>query len=379
DGKGSMTSWLAKKLLDDLAVRPDADGSVIRVSYSSSDPADAKLIANTFVQTYLDLRRELKINPALRNSEFFQERRDQAREQLTVAKKKLRDYLTENKLVDPTGKYDLENERLNDLSQQLLVAENAAAEARARVGTGSRSTSQEVLANPVVQSLRQSVAQAESELAQMGRTFGSNHPTYRAQVRLVSTLNSKLNAEIGRQAQGILNTGKISTRKAQEISKLLEIQRTKVISLGAHRDAVELLNSDIKSSEEALEQLADKSLERDLISGNEQTNATLLTAATEPGEADSPKLMLNSVVGGILGGLLGCIIALSRESSRPQIRTVQDLMDGFDLPVLVSLPDSDSGKQARGGGGSGGRALPQLTHLGAAPRLENKAGVSDAY
>lgn len=372
-GRGSMTSWLAQQLLEDLAVRPDADGSVIRVSYMAADPREAAEVANTVVQTYLTLRRELKINPALRNSEFFQERREQAREQLAAAKKQLRDYLNKHGLVDPTGKYDLENERLNELSQQLLAAENAAAEARARIDAGGRSTSQEVLANPVVQSLRQSVAQAESELAQMGRRLGSNHPTYRAQVRLVATLNSKLSAEISRQAQGIVNAGKISTRKAQEIAALLEAQRRKVIDLGVHRDAVELMNSDIKTQEEALEQLSDKSLERDLISGNDQTNASLLTPATEPGEPDSPKLVLNSVVAGILGALLGCLIALSRESSRPQIRSIDDLMDGFDLPVLVSLPDSASTKRYSGKGGGGGRALPQLSHLGAsnAPRLEN--------
>ena len=155
--------------------------------------------------------------------------------------------------------------------------------------------------------------------------------------------------------------------------KLLEAQRRRVIDLGVHRDAVELMNADIKTQEEALDQLSDKSLERDLISGNDQTNASLLTPATEPGEPDSPKLVLNSVVGGILGALLGCIIALSRESSRPQIRSIDDLMDGFDLPVLVSLPDSASTKRHRGGGGGGGRALPQLSHLGPsnAPRLEN--------
>jgi uncharacterized protein involved in exopolysaccharide biosynthesis len=371
DGKGSKIDWLADELGKDLTVRADIDGSVIRVGYESSDAEESALIANTVVDAYLNAASDLKIEPIRRNTELFDRRSKQAKEKLTLYKDEKSTYLTENKLIDPTGKYDFENEKLQGLQQEATLLEQKVADAAARQeNKGSASSTSEVLNNPVVQSLRQSLTLAEAELSQMSRQFGSNHPTYRAQVKLVGTFRARLNAEIRRQSNATEKDGKIAVSQLKKVKAAIEKQRLQVIGLKKHRDKIEVMNQQIVQAEEEFDAIA-KSRVDSSIQAASQTNASLLATASVPSKPDSPKLVLNTVIGGLLGALFGCILALGRESSRPQVRSVQDLIDGFDLPVLVSLPAGDAKAGSRGGGGGGG-ALPRLSHLGSsAPRLEN--------
>ena len=371
DGKGSKIDWLADELGKDLTVRADIDGSVIRVGYESSDAEESALIANTVVDAYLNAASDLKIEPIRRNTELFDRRSKQAKEKLTRYKDEKSTYLTENKLIDPTGKYDFENEKLQGLQQEATLLEQKVADAAARQeNKGSASSTSEVLNNPVVQSLRQSLTLAEAELSQMSRQFGSNHPTYRAQVKLVGTFRARLNAEIRRQSNATEKDGKIAVSQLKKVKAAIEKQRLQVIGLKKHRDKIEVMNQQIVQAEEEFDAIA-KSRVDSSIQAASQTNASLLATASVPSKPDSPKLVLNTVIGGLLGALFGCILALGRESSRPQVRSVQDLIDGFDLPVLVSLPAGDAKAGSRGGGGGGG-ALPRLSHLGSsAPRLEN--------
>jgi|GEM_PF-5789174 len=369
EGKGSKIDWLAEELGKDLSVRADVDGSVIRVGYESSDAEESALVANTVVDAYLNAARDLKIEPIQRNEELFVRRSKQAKEQLTRYKDEKSTYLTENKLIDPTGKYDFENEKLQGLQQEATLLEQKVADAEARrENRGGASSTSEVLNNPVVQSLRQSLTLAEAELSQMSRQFGSSHPTYRAQVKLVGTFRARLSGEIRRQSTATAKDGKIAVSQLKKVKAAIEKQRQQVISLKKHRDKIEVMNQQIVQAEEEFDAIA-KSKVDSSIQAASQTNASLLATASVPSKPDSPKLVLNTVIGGLLGALFGCILALGRESSRPQVRSVQDLIDGFDLPVLVSLPAGDGKSGGRGGSGGGG-ALPRLSHLGSsAPRL----------
>ena len=370
-GTGSIRDWIAGELLEDLAVRADSEGSFIRVSFKATDPQRAADVANAFVESYLSTALSIKADPAKRNVQIYTQRVEQSRQELVIAKARLAQYQQDNNVVNPSERFDAENERLTALSKELLDLETQAAEVRARRETGAgRSALPEVLANPVVQSLKQSVAQAEAEMNQLARQFGSNHPTMVASINQVRSLRAQLQGEINRQARSIEVAGQITTRKSEQIAAALAEQRKKVIALEQHKVKMDVMQQQVDAAEKAFKLASDNLTRSVLRSESGQTNASLLAPAAVPVQPDSPNLMINTIVGGLLGSLLGCFIALGREASRPQIRSVQDLIDGFDLPVLVSLPSGDGGAQ---GGGGGGRALPRLSHLGSssAPRLEN--------
>jgi len=376
DGRGNIDEWIADELLEDLAVRADSEGSVIRVNFEADTAAFASQAANAFVQAYLNTATMLQIDPARQNAEFFQARVEDARERLETTKKALSDFQKENNIIDAADRFDVENDRLAALSQELVQLESQSAEARARgQRTQSREALPEVLSNPVVQSLRQRLADAEGTLSQLSNRLGNQHPTYISQVQEVNSLRGKLRAEIDRQASAITQAGQVTTNRTREIRESLETQRQKVIDLKGLRDRMDVLRNEVASAEQAFQLISERGTVNSLATENRSTNASVLTKATAPLKAASPKVVLNSIVGGMLGALLGAAIALFGESSRPQIRSVADLTDAFDLPILVSLPDGNLGAGKRAGRSP--RVLPSISHLGsssaAAPRLENKS------
>ncbi|MFK7965983.1 MAG: Wzz/FepE/Etk N-terminal domain-containing protein [Burkholderiaceae bacterium] len=376
DGRGNIDEWIADELLEDLAVRADSEGSIIRVNFEADTASFAAQAANAFVQAYLNTATMLQIDPARQNAEFFQARVGEARTRLEATKKALSDYQKENNIIDAADRFDVENDRLAALSQELVQLESRAAQARA-LGqrTQSRDALPEVLSNPVVQSLRQRLADAEGTLSQLSNRLGTQHPTYISQVQQVNSLRGKLKAEIDRQASAIVQSSRVTTNRTREIRESLESQRQKVIDLKGKRDRMDVLRNEVASAEQAFQLISERGTVNSLATENRSTNASVLTKATTPLKASSPKLALNSVVGGMLGALLGAAIALFSESSRPQIRSVADLTDAFDLPVLVSLPDGNLGVSKRSS--KSPRVLPKISHLGsssaATPRLENKS------
>lgn len=374
-GSGDINSWLADELLQDLSVRADADGSIIRVSYQTDTAAGAAKITNAFVRAYLNTATILQVDPARQNAEFFVDRIETARTYLENAKKRLSQYQKANNIIDVSNRFDVENERLAALSRELVQLESKAAQVRSRNQKGNnREALPEVLSNPVVQSLRQRLADAEANLSQLKQRLGRNHPTYQSQIQQVGSLSSKLDAEIDRQASSILRVGQVTTKRTREIARALEAQRQKVIDLKGHRDQMDLMRNEINNAQKSYELISERGTINSLATENRQTNASVLTPATEPLRPSGPKILLNSIIGGILGALVGVAIALFGESSQPRVRSVADLTSAFDLPVLVSLPNGNLGTGKRRSRSA--RVLPKLSHLGSSsastPRLQNK-------
>ena len=173
-----------------------------------------------------------------------------------------------------------------------------------------------------------------------------------------------------------MQAGQVTTKRTREIARALEEQRRRVIELKEFRDQMDLMRNEIDNAQKSYELISERGTINSLATENRQTNASILAPATVPLKPASPNLILNSVFGGLLGALIGAAIALFGESSRPRVRSVADLTQAFDLPVLVSLPDGNLGVGKRGNS-RGSRVLPSISHLGSSsastPRLENKS------
>ena len=160
-------------------------------------------------RAYIDTDLELKVDPAKEYASWFGARTQQLRNQLEVAQQKLSAYQREKGIVGNDDRFDVENARLTELSTQLSIAQaqRADSSSRQRQASGNMETSADVLANPVIQSLRADVARQEAKLKEMSGQLGVNHPQYQRTQGELEMLKSKLNSEMrqiasfGRQLQ----------------------------------------------------------------------------------------------------------------------------------------------------------------------------------
>jgi len=131
-GNGSMADWVAADLMSNLQVEPQRDSRVAMVSYQSTDPRQAAILADAFAQAYIATTLELSMEPARRNAEWFDEQLKVLRQRLEEAQSRLTVFQQEKGIVALDERLDTETSRLNDLSRSYVVAQSETLDVKSR-------------------------------------------------------------------------------------------------------------------------------------------------------------------------------------------------------------------------------------------------------
>lgn len=336
EGRGRIDVWLAALLKKKLDVKPSRESNVIAVGFQSTDPQFAAAIANAFAQAYIDTTVELKIEPARQYAQYFETQVKARREALEQAQARLSAYQREKGIVATDDRLNYENQKLNELQTQLVIAEGQSAEAQSKQRTGG-DTLQDVMQNPLINQLKADVVRAEAKLQELAGNLGRNHPQYQRQEAELETLKQKLAAETRQVASAIGTSSRVSRQKEVELRAAIEAHKQRILQLKEGRDEVAVLQREVETAQRAYELVAQRLTQTDLESRSTQTNVSVLTPAVAPLEHSSPRLLLNTALAVFLGALLGVGAALLTELLDRRVRSAADLAEGLGLQVLANI------------------------------------------
>jgi chain length determinant protein tyrosine kinase EpsG len=344
EGVGSIRQYYSELLLKNIDVKPSRESSVLNISYTGTDPRFAALVANGFATAYIDTNIEIKVEPAKQNRGFFDEQTQALRDRLEAAQGRLTAYQRDKGIVSADERLDVENARLSDLSSQLTILQSQAVEtgqreqsALAAVRDSRSQDVQEVLASPMVQQLKVDLARLEGKLKEQGATLGSNHPELLKMREEAASLRARIDGEASVIAASLGKQHQVVLKREQELRASLEKQRAKVLQLKQVRDELSVLQREVENAQRSFETVAQRLTQTSLESQSNQGNIVLLNAANEPRKPSSPNLLLNSALGAFLGTLLGVGGALGAELRSRRIRSVADLAQSSELPVIGSV------------------------------------------
>jgi chain length determinant protein EpsF len=329
---------LLRKQLD---VRPSTtrESNIVSISYRAPDPAFAAAIVNAFTQAYIDTNLELKVDPARQYAQWFNEQTKGVREALESAQRKLSAYEQEHGILAGDGRFDAENMRLAEISSQYSMAVAQLADSSSRQSeVGSAESLPEVMANPVIASLRTELARLETERSSASERWGPNHPQIRELSEKIAEQRQRVAVETQRVANSLGTTSRISAARIKEITEAFERQQARVLELKKHRDQMMVLQRDIENAQRAYDIVVQREAQTSLESQTQQTNVSVLTSATPPLKHSSPKLLLNMLVSVFLGTLLGVGMALLLELLDQRVRGSEDLVQRMDVPLLGVVP-----------------------------------------
>jgi len=355
-GQGSYESWLAARVLRGLDVRPSRDSNVMTVGYTSPDPELSASLANAFVRSYVEATLRMKVEPAKEFNAFFAERAKVLREALDEAKARLSAYEKENgvllgedrdRLQHWSG--DVEAGRLAELTSQLVALQDAVAEAanrrkRALVSPGDMD---EVRNDPEVAALTAESVRLEGRLAELRTQFGEQHHAVIETRHSLTDVRQRLQAAMRRAAGSLDAPVKVNQARLAESQAAVERQRTVVLKRKAQRDAAAALLRDVENAQRAYDAVLSRASQTALESANKtQTTISVLKTATPP--VWSPLfLALNASVAALLGLLLGVWRALAAESRDRRVRSIADITERLQQPLLLLLPDGAKPSPAR--------------------------------
>lgn len=336
-------TWISAAVKKNLEVRPSRESNVISVSYTATDPKFAAALANAFTKSYLDTTLELRVNPARQYSEFFDERAKVLRENVEAAQTRLSTYQKKHGIIAIDERFDVENQRLNELNSQLVTIQAIAAESNSRSAQASTSGAQlqDVINNPVVAGLRSDLSRQEARLQELNSRLGEAHPQVAELKANIAELKIRIEAESRRVTTSVSTNGTINRSRETEIRNALESQRVKVLKMKEQRDEIMVLTRDVDAAQRTYEAVVSRLNQTTLESQNSQTNISVLTPATPALEPSSPRTLFNLLLAVAGGSILALSTALLRELLDRRVRTLSDLSESIGVPVLGHIPKSN--------------------------------------
>lgn len=336
-GKGTVRDWLAALLLKKLEVMPSRESSVVDISFKGADPQFVAAVSNAFAEQYQKVSIQLKVDPMRKATTYFDDQTKLLRDNVEQAQSRLSKYQQDNGIVSLDNRLDVESNRLNDLSAQLVIAQGQAMEATSRqrmASGGNTSESPDVASNPLIQSLKLGLGNAEGKLAELGQRLERNHPQYQSAKAEVDKLRRDLAEQTRATSQSVGNNAQILQQREASIRAALAAQKAKVLELNRTRDEMGVMSKDVESAQRAFD-VTSQRLSQTRIEGQaEQSDIAMLNPAVAPIEPDSPNIPRNVLLSIFLGIMLGCGIALLAELLDRRIRSDQDLSDVLQIPVF---------------------------------------------
>jgi chain length determinant protein EpsF len=337
EGKIPLDVWMGNRLQLALDVKPSRESNVITIAYKGSEPTFSAALANAFAQAYIDTTIELKVEPARQYSAWFDQQSRTARERLEKAKARLSEYQQKEGIIATDDRLNFENQKLNELQSQLVAAETQSADSNSKQKSGGGDTLIDVMQNPVVVQLKSDIARQEGRLSEVSGNLGKNHPQYKRMETEIISLRQQLENETKRISASISTSGRVGKERQGELRAAIDSHKKRILELKGGRDEVSVLQQEVDSAQRSFEAINQRAAQTSLESATTQTNVAVLTPASPPMEASSPKVLLNTLVATFLGALLGVGAALMLELLDRRVRSAEDLELTLELPVLAEL------------------------------------------
>ena len=343
-GTGDVREWLVGPVLKDADAKTARNSNIIRVSYSSTNPEVAAAMANGFADAYIQTSLELQVDPSRRQAVWFGQQVEQLRDELSESQALLSKYQSDHGVLGvDDARIDVENARLQEISNHLVNAQAAMYEAETRrkqlASPGNRAAElPELLKHPLLQSLKSELARAEAKLAELGGRYDRNHPLYKSVAAEAASLRNELETEMSAARGSLVQAAQIARRQVDDVQAALDEQKDRIIALKRQRDELAVLSRDVESARAAYDAALQQANQTRLQSRVDRTNIAILNRATPPMSPASPRLFLNVAVAFVAGAVLAAGLALSLELHNRKLRWRDDLIESAGLPVLAELP-----------------------------------------
>ncbi len=332
----TIQDWLADGLRSNLTVEPARDSSVLNITFKGDDAQYVAKIANAFAAAYQQVSVDLKVAPAQKASGYINDQIKLLREKFETAQNKMSTYQNENNIFSSDNKLDVETARLNELSSQLVMAQGLSIEAisRQRQVKSNAGGSPDVLSNPLIQSLKSRLSEAEAKFAETSAKLNVNHPQYIAAKSEVDNLRTNLNQQIGLTSTGVVSNARIQLQREAEVKAALNAQKEKVLGLNSARDELGVLSNEMENAKKAYETASQRLTQTNLEGQSMQSDISVLSAASVPRSPAGPRMLLNLLLALVVGSILGIAAAIVMELLDQRVRSADDLAQLFGLPLL---------------------------------------------
>ncbi len=325
-------------------VSAEANGlsTAITVYASANDPKKAQAIADALTQAYVQEQVTVRQSANQGTSDWLDRRTNDLARQLMQEQAAVQQYKAQHGLNDSAPGNSLVDQQMAAINAQIVQARSDLAEKQAeadRVGTsaaaGNAADVSQVVASPLIVQLRGQQADLIRQEADLSSKYGPLHPKLLAVQAQKRDLDAKIAQEVTRIAGSLGND--VTTTQAHLNSLQQSLSQVERQANGQNQSRVELeaLQSNADSTKAQYEAFVGRLRQTEDQDSVAAPESRIISAATLPLTASSPKRWL--IVGASipLGFLLGIMTALTSEWFGPLLPA---RLPGAPRATIINAP-----------------------------------------
>jgi len=332
---------------DNLTVSPIQNTQLVRVSFESSDPKLAALVANTVGEVYIESQMRAKMGITQQASSWLNTRLSQLRTQLDKSEVRLQQFREDQQLVDIEGIAGLATQELEQISQQLIVARNE----RNNLQSINRVISEygnnnlellgsmpEITSHNVIQDVKRDVIVVERKLSELSEVYGPKHPKIISAKAELATVKANLNKQIKGLITGIEKELNRITRTVSALESDLVKIRAEYQDITRKETEYNQLKREVETNRNIFNTFLSRSKETEVTSDFSSAAARFTDLAYAPKDPSKPNKKLIVVFAFLLSLFFASFMSIVFERLNDTTKTKADVEGNLAQRMLGLLP-----------------------------------------
>ncbi|MCK8131496.1 polysaccharide biosynthesis tyrosine autokinase [Pseudoalteromonas sp. 2CM28B] len=330
-----------------LTVSPIRKTQLVQVSFESSDPKLAALVANTVGEVYIESQMRAKMGITQQASSWLNTRLSELRIQLDSSEVRLQAYREEQKLVDIEGIAGLVTQELEQTSKQLVDARatknnlesiNRVINEYGNDNIELLGSMPEITSHRVVQDVKREVVLVERKVSELSEVYGPKHPKMISAKSELATVKTNLNKQIKGLITGIEKELNRTTRTVNALERDLAKIRAEYQDITRKETQYNQLKREVETNRNIFNTFLSRSKETEVTSDFSSAAARFTDRAYAPKDPSKPNKKLIVILAFVASFGFAVVMTFVFDALNDTVKNKNDVENKLAQRMLGLLP-----------------------------------------
>lgn len=343
------------KFSKQLSIEPVRLSQLAKVSFESSSPALAALVANTVANTYIENDLDARYKMTKQASGWLQERLSTLKTKLDESERSLQNYREKAGIVDiKSAAQSGAGKQIEEVTQRLVEtrlrraeAENAYNQIKSVGKNGDFSSLPAVVRNPNVSEALKAQAEAERVMSEVSQRYGFEHPKYVAAEAQLKSARENVKRQVDSVVGSVTREYEVAVGTERALEGTLNSARGNIQNLNRKEFELGVLEREVDSNRQIYDMFMKRAKETNVAGDLQSAVARVVDAAVVPIKPVKPQKAQIIGIAFVLGLFIGVLVSLLLDRLDNTIKTTEDVEAKLKSPLLTTLPLLDKGDTDR--------------------------------
>lgn len=334
---------VADNLMGSVRIQRIGLSFVINVLAISQDPKMAANLANAVAEEYLAVELDAKLLSTRQASSWLKQQVAALETELERQSTAVQAERAASGLMSGSSGGNVSDQQVRALTAQLSDARSELAAKEARLGTSARlglgaSSAGEVLASPVIQSLRQRESDASRKIGELRITFGPLHPQMQAAIQEREDIEAQIQQETARIVRGNSSEVEVARRRVESLQADLNRWTLTLANDTRRASRLQQLEGQAEATRSTYQSYVTRLQQVTDLEKLQRPDARIIAMASAPRGPSAPNAVFDVALGFIFGTFAALTVAILLDALQRGLKTPQAIERALGSPCLVSVP-----------------------------------------